>query len=445
MEKRLFSNRQLMMLIVPLIIEQLLSIMVGFVDTVMVSQVGEAAVSAVSLVDSINLLLINVFMALGTGGAVVASQYVGQGSKDKARYSAKQLIIVTFLFSVVISILCLIGNRALLKLVFGDVEESVMSNCLTYFFFSVLSYPFIAMFNSGAALFRTMGKASISMGNSLIMNVMNIILNAFFIFVMNMGVAGVAIATLISRITGCLIVLYLLTNRSNDLYIEDYVHLKPDFSYIKKILTIGIPTGLENGVFQLGKIMVASLVSTFGTYAIAANAVTSSLAQFIIVPGQAIGLAMVSVVGVCVGADDYDQAKYYIRKLLLITHVLMIITTIVIIGFMPLILTLYSLSQEAISLASKILHFYALFAFWLWPISFTFPNALRASNDARFTMIVSFTSMFLFRYVLSIILGKYVGMGLFGVWIAMITDWFVRSAFFIYRYKSGKWMNRQLI
>ena len=445
MEKRLFSNRQLMMLIVPLIIEQLLSIMVGFVDTVMVSQVGEAAVSAVSLVDSINLLLINVFMALGTGGAVVASQYVGQGSKDKARYSAKQLIIVTFLFSVVISILCLIGNRALLKLVFGDVEESVMSNCLTYFFFSVLSYPFIAMFNSGAALFRTMGKASISMVNSLIMNVMNIILNAFFIFVMNMGVAGVAMATLISRITGCLIVLYLLTNRSNDLYIEDYIHLKPDFSYIKKILTIGIPTGLENGVFQLGKIMVASLVSTFGTYAIAANAVTSNLAQFIIVPGQAIGLAMVSVVGICVGADDYDQAKYYIRKLLLITHVLMIITTIVIIGFMPLILTLYSLSQEAISLASKILHFYALFAFWLWPISFTFPNALRASNDARFTMIVSFTSMFLFRYVLSIILGKYVGMGLFGVWIAMITDWFVRSSFFIYRYKSGQWMNRQLI
>ena len=445
MEKRLFSNRQLMMLIVPLIIEQLLSIMVGFVDTVMVSQVGEAAISAVSLVDSINLLLINVFMALGTGGAVVASQYVGQGSKDKARYSAKQLIIVTFLFSVVISILCLIGNRALLKLVFGDVEESVMSNCLTYFFFSVLSYPFIAMFNSGAALFRTMGKASISMVNSLIMNVMNIILNAFFIFVMNMGVAGVAIATLISRITGCLIVLYLLTNRSNDLYIEDYIHLKPDFSYINKILKIGIPTGLENGVFQLGKIMVASLISTFGTYAIAANAVTSSLAQFIIVPGQAIGLAMVSVVGVCVGADDYDQAKYYIRKLLLITHVLMIITTIVIIGFMPLILTLYSLSEEAISLASKILHFYALFAFWLWPISFTFPNALRASNDARFTMIVSFASMFLFRYVLSIILGKFLGMGLFGVWIAMITDWFVRSAFFIYRYRSGKWMNRQLI
>ena len=445
MNELYFSNQQLKKLIIPLAIEQFLTMLVGFMDTVMVSQVGETAVSAVSLVDTINVLLIFVFQALATGGAVVASQYFGQGSKENAQHSAKQLVLVTFGISIIIMIICLIFKKGILALVFGDVETAVMDDCLIYFFYSLLSYPFIALFNSGAALFRTMGKASISMVNSLIMNVMNIILNAFFIFVLNMGVAGVAIATLISRITGCVIVLILLKNKNHDIYIDRYLSIRPDFSNIKKIMTIGIPTGLENGIFQLGKIMVQSLVATLGTYAIAANAVTSNMAQMMIIPGQAVGLAMVNVVGVCIGANDYQQVDYYIKKMMKIAYIAMFVTSFGVALASPIIFKLYALSNETKSLAYICIWMHAIFGAIIWPLGFAFPNALRAANDARYTMSVSVTSMFLCRYSLSFIFVKYLGFGLVGVWGAMIIDWFVRAGFFVYRYKSGKWKNKQLV
>lgn len=441
----LFSNKDLKRLIIPLVIEQLLAVTVGFADTIMVSSVGEAAVSAVSLVDGINILLINIFAALGTGGAVVAAQFIGQGSHDKARYSAKQLILVTAILSFLIMLVVIAFNASLLHLIFGNVEIDVMKNAEIYFLFSAMSYPFIALYNAGAALFRAVGNSKISMINSAIMNAINIILNAIFIFGFHWGVFGAVFATLIARAVACCVILYMLSRSHNELCVNDYLHWKFDFVYIKKILTIGIPSGLENGMFQFGKILVQSLIATFGTYSIAANAVSNNLAQMQIIPGMAMGLAMVTVVGQCVGARDYDQAKYYIKKLMKMTYLSMLGLIAVLLIMTPAILKCYSLSTQTTDLAYQCIFMHGIMAATIWPLSFTFPNALRASNDAKYTMIVSAASMWVFRFCLSYVLGQYLNMGLLGVWVAMFVDWAVRVIFFVWRYYSGKWMNRQLV
>ena len=441
----LFSNQDLKKLIIPLIIEQILVILVGFSDTVMVASVGEAAVSAVSLVDGINVLLINIFSALATGGAVVASQFIGQGSIKKAQYSAKQLILITALLASVLMIIIIIFNGSLLQLIFGHVEANVMKNAEIYFLFSAISYPFIALYNAGAALFRAIGNSKISMINSAIMNVINIGFNAVFIFGFIWGVFGAVLATLIARMVACTVILKTLSHKNNELYVNDYLHWHFDFTYIKKILTIGIPSGLENGMFQFGKILVQSLIASFGTYSIAANAVSNNLAQMQIIPGMAMSLAMVTVVGRCVGANDYKQAKYYIKKLMKITYITMAVLIAVLFVFTLIILIFYALSKETIDLAYQCIFIHTIFAATIWPLAFTFPNALRASNDAKFTMIVSATSMWIFRFCFSYIIGRYMGYGLLGVWIAMFIDWIVRSIFFIWRYHSGKWMNKQLV
>lgn len=441
----IFSNKDLKKLIIPLIIEQILAVTVGLIDTVMVSNIGEYAVSAVSLVDTINILLINIFAALGTGGAVVAAQLIGRGAKEKARFSAKQLILVTGILSFIIMIFCLVLNESLLHLIFGSVDSRVMSNAKIYFFYSAISYPFIALYNSGAALFRSIGNSKISMINSAIMNVINIILNSIFIFGLNLGVFGAVLATLIARVIACIVILYMLTKKKNDLYIDSYLKLKWDWKYIKKILAIGLPSGLENGMFQLGKILVQSLIATFGTYSIAANAVANNIAQMMIIPGSAVGLAMITVVGQCIGANKYEEAIYNVKKLMKITFVSMAILGVFFAIVSPQILWVYSLSKETTNLALKCIWIHVVAGIIIWPISFTLPNALRAANDARFTMLVSIFSMWIFRYFLSFLLARDLGLGLVGVWLAMIVDWIVRSILFVYRYNGGKWKYKKLV
>lgn len=441
----MFSNHDLKKLIIPLIIEQLLVVTVGFADTIMVSSVGESAVSAVSLVDGINILLINIFAALGTGGAVVAAQFIGQGAHEKAKFSAKQLILITAILSIIIMIIVIVFNGTLLHLIFGNVEIDVMKNAEIYFLFSAMSYPFIALYNSGAALFRAIGNSKISMINSAIMNAINIVLNALFIFGFHWGVFGAVLATLIARAIACLVILYMLSHSDNPLRIDDFRHWAWDGIYIKKILSIGIPSGLENGMFQFGKILVQSLIATFGTYSIAANAVSNNIAQMQIIPGTAMGLAMVTVVGQCVGANDYVQAKYYIKKIMKLTYVSMTIVIAVILMLTPFILPFYSLSSQTTDLAYQCIFMHGIIGAFIWPLSFTFPNALRAANDAKYTMIVSALSMWTFRFCFSYVLGQYMNLGLLGVWIAMFIDWAVRCVFFVWRYLNGKWMNRQLV
>lgn len=440
----LFTRKDLIRLILPLVIEQILAVTIGMADSVMVSSVGEAAVSGVSLVDSVNILFINIFSALATGGAVIASQYIGRQDVKSACSAAKQLLYATTAMATAIMALALVFQRPVLK-IFGDVEADVYANCQTYLVLSALSYPFLAAYNAGAALFRAMGNSKVSMLTSLLMNVVNICGNAITIYGLDWGVAGAAAASLLSRAVGAVIMVVLLQNRRSLIHIERLFHpeLKPGM--IRSILKIGVPNGLENGMFQIGKILVASLVASFGTAAIAANAVGNNISSIEVLPGSAIGLAMITVVGRCVGARDYAQAKRYTWRLMAVTHLCMGAICTALFFLTPTAVGFFHLSQETMNMAVEILQVYAVCAIFFWPPSFTLPNALRASNDVRFTMVVSIISMWVCRIGLSYVFGQWLEMGLMGVWLAMICDWIVRDICFLWRFFSGRWKNRQVI
>lgn len=441
----LFDNKALTVLIIPLIVEQLLAVFVGMADSIMVASVGEAAVSGVSLVDNIMVLLINAFSALATGGAVVAGQYLGQGSRKGACKAATQLVWFITICAVGITILIYIFKYWILHGVFGQIDEDVMNYANTYLMIVTASIPFIALYNGGAAIFRTMGNSEISMRVSIVMNVINISGNAILIYGFHRGTEGVAIPTLVSRVTAAVLIIVLLCNQTRTVSIERTWRYHADWSTIRKILNIGVPNGLENSMFQLGKIIVLSLVSTFGTYAIAANAVSNAVALFQILPGMAISLAVTTVIARCVGAGDYEQVRYYTKKLIAVTYVCMWAINALIFILIPVILKAYQLSDVTAAAAREIMIFHAISCMIVWPVSFTLPATFRAAGDAKMCMIISVISMWIFRIVFSYILGKYLGMGVLGVWVAMVIDWIVRAICFIIRYFSGKWKHQALV
>ena len=441
----LFSNRELANLIGPLVIEQLLAVFVGMADSIMVANVGEAAVSGVSLVDNIMILIINIFAALATGGAVVAGQYIGRKDEKSACKAATQLVWFVSLSAVAIMILVYFGKDIILNQVFGHITAEVKGHADIYLLIVTASIPFIALYNGGAAIFRAMGNSQVSMRVSLLMNAINVTGNAILVFGLRIGTAGVAIPTLISRMVAAIVITVLLCNQTRILHIERTLKIRFDGRMIRKILAIGVPNGLENSMFQLGKILVLSLVSTFGTYAIAANAVSNAIALFQILPGMAISLAITTVISQCVGANDYEQVHYYLKKLLAIIYVAMVGTVALIFLALPLILKAYNLSDQTAAAATNIIHFHGISAIIIWPLSFALPAAYRAAGDAKACMYTSIVSMWIFRIGFSYLVGKYMGLGVFGVWVAMVIDWVVRAICFIIRYFNGKWKHGAIV
>lgn len=441
----LFDNKSLVVLIIPLIIEQLLAILVGMADSIMIASVGEAAVSGVSLVDQIMILLINIFAGLATGGAVVAGQYLGHQRREDACESVTQLVWFNTICAVVIMAAVYVGKSLILYGIFGQIEPDVMRHANTYLMIVAMAIPFMALYNSGAAIFRAMGNSKIPMEVSILMNIINVGGNAILIYGFRRGTEGVAIPTLVSRLVGAVLIIALLCNDKQVLYIKQTWRYRVDWSHVKRILSVGIPNSLENSMFQLGKILVLSLVSTFGTYAIAANAVSNAVGLFQILPGMAVNLGVTTVIARCVGAGDYDQVRYYNKKLMLITHVGVAVMVFGVTATLPLILKMYHLSDMTAEVARRIIHFHGFTAIFLWPASFTFPATFRASGDAKVCMIISMVSMWLFRIVFSYILGKYMGMGVFGVWVAMVIDWIFRGACFVIRYYQGGWKKQALV
>ena len=441
----LFSNRELANLIGPLVIEQLLAVFVGMADSIMVANVGEAAVSGVSLVDNIIILIINIFAALATGGAVVAGQYIGRKDEKSACKAATQLVWFVSLSAVAIMILVYFGKDIILNQVFGHITAEVKGHADIYLLIVTASIPFIALYNGGAAIFRAMGNSQVSMRVSLLMNAINVTGNAILVFGLRIGTAGVAIPTLISRMVAAIVITVLLCNQTRILHIERTLKIRFDGRMIRKILAIGVPNGLENSMFQLGKILVLSLVSTFGTYAIAANAVSNAIALFQILPGMAISLAITTVISQCVGANDYEQVHYYLKKLLAIIYVAMVGTVALIFLALPLILKAYNLSDQTAAAATNIIHFHGISAMIIWPLSFALPAAYRAAGDAKACMYTSIVSMWIFRIGFSYLVGKYMGLGVFGVWVAMVIDWVVRAICFIIRYFNGKWKHGAIV
>ena len=437
-----FSNHDLKKLIVPMIIEQFLSLLVGMSDSMMVATVGEHAVSAVSLVDNIFILLIYLFAALATGGSVIMGQYLGQNHRDKANKAVNQLILFTAILSVCITIGLYLTRNLILHHVFGNIEANVMEASKTYLLIVSASIPFIALYNAGAAVFRTMGNAKVPMYLSMIMNAMNVGGNAILIFVFHMGVAGAAIATVVSRIFAGIVILILLRSPALLLHLERPFSFRLDWGMLKKIAYIGIPNGLENGMFQLGKIMVLSIITSFGTAAIAANAVSNIIAIFQVLPGMSVGMAVITVCSRCVGAGDYDMARYYTRKILKLVHVLIICFSVTTLAALPIIMKLYNLSPEAMQFTKQIIWYHGLCCMLFWPEAFTLANTLRAASDVKYCMIWSIISMWVFRIGFSYVLGVQMQWGVFGVWVAMTVDWAVRAVLFIVRYRGTKWQHK---
>ena len=441
----LFPRRALWMLLIPLIIEQMLNSLMGMVDTLMVSRVGQEAISAVSLVDSINNLVLQVFAAMAAGAAIICSQYLGRKDEKGCNEAARQIVLTVVVISSAIMIIGVGFRKPLLRLIFGSVEEAVMTNAQIYFLITALSYPFIALFQAGAAFYRACGNSKFTMKTALIANVANIVGNTLFIFILQMGAAGAAVSTLISRALCAFVVFYGLRKPGYAIQLKNYFSIRPDFKLIVKILAIGVPSGIENGMFQFGKLAIQSTVSSLGTAAIAAQAMTIIFENVNGMAAVGIGIGLMTVVGQSIGAGRKEEAKYYIVKLSMYAEVAMIISCILVYIAARPVTILAGMSAESTAMCMQMILAITIVKPILWVPSFTPPNGLRAAGDVRFSMITATLTMWLCRVALSIFLMRVVKTGPIGVWYGMFADWGVRGVIFTIRFVRGKWLRFKVI
>ncbi len=449
----LFSSKALVTLIIPLILQQILNVTVGTIDTIMVAYTGEAAVSGVSLVNTLDTLLIIFFTSVVGGGAVVVAHALGRKEESEIKDSAKQLLYISTFLALVLTVTVQLFRRPLLNLFFEDVEEAVMTQALNYFFFVSLSFPFIAINESACACFRSAGNSSVPLAVAIVQNLINLGGNALFIIGFNMGGAGAGLATLITRIIGSIILLILIHRKKYVVHVEHLLHYKPNFSIIRRILHIGIPNGIENAMFQFGRLLTQSLISTMGTGVIAANSVALTISNYQYMTGTACSSAMIPVVGRCIGAKEERQTKHYSRKILAINYALIWMVILGTMIFLRPLVSLYHLSEASDLLARQLIIYHALIAALIWPIGFMLPSAFHAAGDVRLPLIISTLSMWLFRVaggyllaldsvsVFSLFSIPGFGMGIVGVWLAMFIDWVFRCSFYFVRFVSGKWIH----
>jgi len=440
-----FSRRTLVRLLIPLIIEQILNATVGLADTLMVSSSGEAAVSGISLVDTVNILFIGIMMAITAGGAVIVAQYIGRGDRENADNSSRQLMHAMFLVGCVIGALCFVFNRPLLMLIFGKAEKAVMQNAQDYFLYSALSYPFAALFTTGAALFRAKGNTTVTMLINLAVNILNVIGNAILIYGLDMGAAGAAIATLIARIFGSAVILLLVIHPRSPHHIPGFLRISFRREDLWRMLRVGLPNGADTAMFDIGKMLLVSLVTVFGTASIAANQIGNKLAYFAQIPAMAVSVGMTTVVGQCIGANRPDEAVRCTRNLLLFSMASQLLTNGFIFFYAEPLIRLFNLSEEAVAITIRIIRVHCFTSTIFWPAAFNTPPALRAAGDSRFTMIVSTLSMWIFRVCGSYVLALWFGLGVEGVWFAMYIDWVCRAIVYLTRFFRQKWRQYKLI
>ena len=441
----LFSNKALVALLIPIVVEQLLNSFMGMIDTMMVSNVGSEALSGVSLVDSVNNLIVQLFSAMATGAAIVCSHYVGMRDKEGANNAAKQVVISVGVIALVITVFGITFKRQILGIIFGQIEPGVMENAVIYFFFTALSYPFLALFSAGSAIFRSCGNSRYPMTVSVISNVINIIGNYILIFTFDMGVTGAAIATLISRIF-CMVAVYVaLAKPRQDIVVNDYMNIRPDWSLIKTILAIGIPSGIENSMFQFGKLAIQSTVSTMGTAVIAAQAMTNILEGLNGIFGIGVGMCLMTVVGQCMGAGRKEEARYYIIKLCIIAEVGITISCLLVYAMLRPVTVIAGMESTSAALCIEMMTAITIVKPLIWTGSFVPAYGLRAAGDVRFSMTTSIITMWGCRVALCIFLVRTYNMGPMAVWYGMFADWALRSVIFFSRFLSGKWMKKEVI
>lgn len=439
MAGHLFSNKELKKLILPLFMEQLLVMLVGIADTFVVSYAEEAAVSGVSLVNSFNTIFIYLFTALASGGAVIISQYIGRHDTEPAGESASQLFTVSLLFSAAAAVVILMLHRQILRLMFGKVEPEVMEACVTYLRISAYSYPAIAVYNAGAAVYRSIGKTSTTMYISVLSNIINVIGNVIGVFVLNAGVAGVAYPSLAARMFSAVVITGLCFRKRERVQYRLGWILQWNRDLMRRILGIAVPNGIENGIFQFVKVALSSVAALFGTYQIAANGIAQSIWSMAALAGVTMGPVFITVIGQCMGAGDSGQAEYYFKKLLKITLLLSLIWNAMIFAVTPLLMKAYILADETKRLVILLVLIHNVFNSIVFPFSGPLGNGLRAAGDVKFTMVVSIASTIGGRLIFSLLFGIVFQMGVIGIACAMCLDWLLRAIIFYVRFKAGKW------
>ncbi len=435
----LFDNKTLFWLILPIVIEQLLNSLMGMVDTMMVSTVGSAAISAVALVDSINNLVIQIFSAMAAGAAIICAQFIGSGDKEGSSRAARQVVLTVSVIAFFVSAVCLLGGERLLRLVFGSVEDAVMENALAYFTITAFSYPFLALSGAGAAFYRASGNAKFPTKVSVLSNVMNVTGNALFLYGFGWGVSGAAFATLLSRIFCAVVILYCLRKPKQTIVVRNYLKIRPDLPLIVKIMAIGIPTGIENGMFQFGKLAIASTVSTMGTIAISAQAMTDILELVNGIFSNSVGIGLMTVVGQCIGARRTAEAKYYIVKLMRVAWVGVLVSCLLVLAITKPVTWISGMEPAATQLCFEMVTAMTIVKPLVWVGAFGLPYGFRAAGDVRVPMVISVCSMWCCRVGLCVVLVRVFHFGLMAVWIGIFVDWIVRAVIFSTRFARGKW------
>ncbi len=437
----MFTQKDLRRLVLPIFLDQLLLAGVGIVSTLLLSYAGEAAVSAVSLVEMLNVLIISLLLAVSTGGTVVLAQIIGSKRLEFAQKAAGQLMVLTLIVAFVFVAFVLVLGQPILNLLFGSVDPDVMRAARIYFIISSLSYPFMALYNSSAGMFRAMGNSRIPMLGSMILNISSVIGFGLAIFIFKAGITGVAIASLTSRVIASLFLLRLNFNPELMVSLDKKRLFIWDKVLIQRIIQVALPNSIENGVTQLGRVFLASIIALFGTAQITANGIVNSLGAFALSYSMALVFASVTVVGQCVGAKEYEQARLYAKKLMRQGQLVTLVLAVLEILLLPLLLKFYTISDEARTLTYQVMILHNTIAVLFWTPGFMLASSLRAAGDARFTMMVSLTAMFIFRIPAAYLFAVVLDFGVMGVMMAMGVDWFYRFTINQIRLKGDKWLN----
>lgn len=440
--EHLFSNRKLFLLLIPIIAEQFLNSLMGMADSMMVSNVGAAALSGVSLVDSINNLVVQAFNAMATGGVIICSTYIGQKDIKRANDAARQVLLVSAFISFALMLICLIFRKGLLSLIFGSIDADVMEAANIYFLLTILSYPGISLAAAGSAIFRAQANTRLPMNVAIVSNILNVAGNAIMIWGFGLGVYGAALATLFSRLFSAIVLLTLLRKEGRQISIKSYHKIRPDFPKIKNILAMGIPNGIENSMFQFGKLAIQSSVSLLGTAAIAAQSMTNIFENVNGVAGIGVGIGLMTIVGQCLGAGRKDEAVYYTKKMILWGYIAILLSCLFTYAIARPVTVLAGMQPESARLCIYMLGWITIAKPLLWAPSFVTPYAMRAAGDVKFSMLVATLTMWLCRVTLATFLIRVMGFGAMGVWIGMFADWFIRGIIFTIRFKKGKWIHK---
>ncbi|WP_238861451.1 MULTISPECIES: MATE family efflux transporter [unclassified Clostridium] len=442
-------RKDVLKLAIPIMIEQTFVMLLGTCNTMMAGHIGEQAVSAIGMVDSINNMFISFFAALSVGATVVVAQQIGRNKPKKANETAKQAIVSGILVSLIITLLLWIFRIKLINVLYGSAEELVKIDAKLYLEFTLLTYPFIAIEQIANGILRGCGDTKTPMQITIFMNLINIALGYTLIFGINtlnipsFGIAGAAVAIAIARLIGTLIIMLVLFRGSKIIKLKNIFPFKFDMEIQKNIFNIGIPAGMEQVIFNAGKLIVQMFIVTMGTASIAANAISSSIAIMINVPGNSLCLAATTFVGQYVGRNDIKGAKSTLIYLTKFGTICLVSLGLIFIPISKWLASLYTNVPEVINISATLTRSNSI-ALIAWGISFILSSGLKGAGDTRYTMLTAFIGMWIFRIFAGYILGIVLGIGVLGIWIAMYIDWIVRGLMYCFRLRGNNWLKHRI-